>query len=201
MVVPLATQVVVGPFLASRNKPAGVHAEVGTRVDQELPFTGFIHNEEAACCCRADLCRRWCLLRWFPLLAVGAGRGTLLPSGSKAAMVPAEGRCGVAAVGGSAVWLAIPGARARIVGAGTRVPGAEGRVPEVGAETVLLGVECHHLAREVVDLLQKCGVVGGWTNASERRLGCHHGDAVRTAGCGIQAALLLTSENGLYVGG
>jgi hypothetical protein len=30
---------------------------------------------------------------------------------------------------------------------------------------------------------------------------CDLGDAVRTAGCGLQAALVLTSENGLYVGG
>jgi hypothetical protein len=76
-----------------------------------------------------------------------------------------------------------------------------GRIPEAGAETVLLGAECRLLAREVVDLLQKCGVVGWWTNASERRLGCNLWDAVRTAGCGVQAALLLTGENGLYVGG
>jgi hypothetical protein len=115
-------------------------------------------------------------------------------------MVPADGGCGVASGGGSAVWSAIPGAGVRIPGAGTRVPGAEGTVPEAGAETVLLGAECRHLAEEVVDLLQKCGVVGGLTNVSERRLGCHFGDAVRTAGCGVQAALLLTGENGLYVG-
>jgi hypothetical protein len=83
--------------------------------------------------------------------------------------------------------------------AGTRVTGAGG-VPEASAETVLLSAECRHLAGEVVDLLQNCGVVG-WTNGSERRLGCHLGDAVRTAGCGVQAALLLTGENGLYIGG
>jgi hypothetical protein len=69
-------------------------------------------------------------------------------------------------------------------------------VPEAGAETDLLGAECRHLAGEGVDLLQKCGV-GGWTNGSERRLGCHLGDAVRTAGFGVQAALLLTGENEL----
>jgi hypothetical protein len=56
--------------------------------------------------------------------------------------------------GGSSVWSAIPGA-------GVRIPGAEGRVPEAGAETVLLGAECCHLVREVIDLLQKCDVVGG----------------------------------------
>jgi hypothetical protein len=196
----ISTEVVVGPFFASWNEPAGVHAEVGTRVDQELPFTGPIRNEEAACCCRADVCHRWCLLRRFPLLAVGAGLGTLLRSGSEAAMVPAEGGCGVASGRGSAVWSAIPGAGVWIPGAGTRVPGAVGRVPEAGAETVLLGAECRHLAGEVVDLLQKCGV-GGWTSASERRLGCHLRDAVRTAGCGVQAELLLTGETGLHDGG
>jgi hypothetical protein len=92
-------------------------------------------------------------------------------------------------------------ARAGIYGAGTRVSGAEGRVPEAGAEVFLLGVKCRHLVGEVLDLLQKCGVVGGWTNASERRLGCHLGGAVRTGGCGVQAALLLTGEYGLHVGG
>jgi hypothetical protein len=127
------------------------------------------------------------------LLVVGAGGRTLLRSCPEAAMVPAEGGCGVASGGGSAVWSAIPGAGVWMPGAGSRVPGAVGRV--------LLSAECRHLAREVVDLLQKCGVVGGWTNANERRLGCHVGDAVCTAGCGVQAALLLTGENGLYVGG
>jgi hypothetical protein len=91
-------------------------------------------------------------------------------------------------------------AGAGISGARARFPGAEGRVPEFGAEAVLLGAECRHLAGEVLDLLQKCGV-GGWTYTSELRLGCHLGDAVHTAGCGVQAALLLTGENGLYVGG
>jgi hypothetical protein len=33
------TEVVVDPLFASRNEPARVHAEVGTRVEQELPFT------------------------------------------------------------------------------------------------------------------------------------------------------------------
>jgi hypothetical protein len=102
---------------------------------------------------------------------------------------------------GTSVWSAIPGAGVWIPRAGTRVPGAVGKVPEDGVETVLLGAECRHLAREVVDLLQMCGVVGRWTNASKRRLGCHLGDAVRTACCGVQASLLLTGENGLYVGG
>jgi hypothetical protein len=50
------TEVVVHPFPALRNEPAGVNAEVGTRVDQELPFTKSIHNEEASWC-SADMCR------------------------------------------------------------------------------------------------------------------------------------------------
>jgi hypothetical protein len=95
------------------------------------------------------------------LLVVGAGWRTLLRSCHEAVMVPAEGGCGVASGGGSAVWLAFPGAGAGISGAGTRVPGAEERVPEAGAEAVLLGAECRHLEGEVLDLLQKCGVVGG----------------------------------------
>jgi hypothetical protein len=106
------------------------------------------------------------------LLVVGAGWSTLLLSCPEAAMVPAEGGCGVASGRGSAVWSAISGAGAGIFGAGTSVSGAEGRVPEAGAEAVLLGAECRHLAGEVPDLLQKCGVVGAWTDASDRRLGC-----------------------------
>jgi hypothetical protein len=42
-----STEVVVGSFFA----PAWVHAEDGTRVGQELRFTGPIRNEEAACFC------------------------------------------------------------------------------------------------------------------------------------------------------
>jgi hypothetical protein len=132
------------------------------------------------------------------LLVLGAGWNTLLYSCPEAAMIAAECGCGVASGGESAVWTAIPGAG--IFGGGTRVPGVEGRVPEAGAEAVLLGAECRHLAGEVLDLLQKCGV-GGWTNASQRWLGCDLRDAVRTAGCGVQAAFLLTGEYGLYVGG
>jgi hypothetical protein len=127
------------------------------------------------------------------LLVVGAGRSTLMRPGSEAAMVPTEG-CGVSSRGGSAVRSVIPGAGPWISGAGTRVP-------EAGAVAVVLGAECRHLAREVLDLLQNCGVVGRWTNDSECRLGCDLGDAVRAVGCGFQAALLLTGENGLYVRG
>jgi hypothetical protein len=92
---------------------------------------------------------------------VGTGRRTLLRSCPEAAMIPAEGGCGVASGGVSAVWSAIPGPGVRIPGAGTRVPGPEGRVLEAGVEMVLFGAECRELAREVVDLLQKCDVVGG----------------------------------------
>jgi hypothetical protein len=42
------TEVVVDAFLASRNEPAGVHAEVRTRVYQELSFTEPIRDVEAA---------------------------------------------------------------------------------------------------------------------------------------------------------
>jgi hypothetical protein len=72
----------------SQNEPAGVHAEVRTRVIQELLFTKSIRNEEAACHCSADICCRWCLLRWFLLLAVGAGLNTLSRPGSVVAMIP-----------------------------------------------------------------------------------------------------------------
>jgi hypothetical protein len=63
----------------------------------------------------------------------------------------------------------------RFLGPG-RGSDAGARNPEAGAEVVLLGAECHRLAGEVLDLLQKCGVVGGWTNASERQLRCDLGD-------------------------
>jgi hypothetical protein len=78
--------------------------------------------------------------------------------------------------------------------------GAGARVPEAGAEAVLLVTDCCHMAVEVLNLLQKSGVVGGWTSASDRRLGCDLGDTVRTVGCGVKPSLVLTDENGLYVG-
>jgi hypothetical protein len=53
-----STEVVADPFFASRNEPAGAHAEVGTRDDQELPFTTPVSDEEAACGCSVDMCRR-----------------------------------------------------------------------------------------------------------------------------------------------
>jgi hypothetical protein len=68
-------------------------------------------------------------------------------------------------------------------------------------EAVLLSAECRHLAGEVLDLLQKCGVAEGWINPSERRMRCYLEDAVYRADCGVQAALLLNSENGLYFRG
>jgi hypothetical protein len=88
-----------------------------------------------------------------------------------------------------------------ISGAGTRILGAERRISDAGAEAVLLGAECRHLAGEVLDLLQKCGVVGGWTNASKRRMGFDLRVAVLTACFGFQAALILTVESGQYVEG
>jgi hypothetical protein len=48
------TEVAVDPLLVSRQKPTGVHAEVETRVDQELPFTKSVLNEDAACRLRAE---------------------------------------------------------------------------------------------------------------------------------------------------
>jgi hypothetical protein len=52
------TEVVVGPFPASRNEPAGAHTDVGTRVDQEQPFTKSVRKEETACRCGSDMCCR-----------------------------------------------------------------------------------------------------------------------------------------------
>jgi hypothetical protein len=92
-----------------------------------------------------------------------------------------RGECSVISERGSAVRTAVHGAEAGI-------HGDEARVPDVSAKAVLFGAECYHLAGEVVDSMQKCGVVGWWANASERRLVCILGDAVRTAGYGVQAA-------------
>jgi hypothetical protein len=74
------------------------------------------------------------------------------------------------------------------------------RIPGAGARAGPLGAEYCHLAGEVLDKLQKCGAVGVWDNISERRLGCGLGDAVRTGIRGVQVALVLAGENGLYAG-
>jgi hypothetical protein len=52
-----STEVVVHPLLASWNEPAQIHADVKAHVDQELPFTVSVSNEEVDCC-GADMCRR-----------------------------------------------------------------------------------------------------------------------------------------------
>jgi hypothetical protein len=58
MVVPLAAEVIVHPLPVSRNEPAWIYTEVVARVDQELPFTLSVSNEEAARRCGVDtLCR------------------------------------------------------------------------------------------------------------------------------------------------
>jgi hypothetical protein len=123
-------------------------------------------------------------------------------------MVPAGGGFGVASGGESVTWAAVPGDRAGITGAGARVPGpgrrvagAGARVPEAGAKAVPFSGECCHLAGEVLYSLQKSGAVGGWAGARESRLVYDLGDAVRTAVCGVQAALGLPGEEGLTVRG
>jgi hypothetical protein len=40
-----SAQVIVDLFLASWNKPVGVHIEVGTCVDQETPFANLVCDE------------------------------------------------------------------------------------------------------------------------------------------------------------
>jgi hypothetical protein len=71
------------------------------------------------------------------------------------------------------------------------------RFLEAGVEAVLLSTECCHLTGEVFDPWLECGAVEGWCNASEQWLGYNLGDTVHTASCGVQAALWLTSEEGL----
>jgi hypothetical protein len=51
-------EVVICPFSASRYEFAGVHAEVGARVDQELLVGVSLSDEEAACGSGADMYRR-----------------------------------------------------------------------------------------------------------------------------------------------
>jgi hypothetical protein len=52
------TEVVVRPLPASLNEFTRIHAEVGARVDGELPLAVFVGDEEAARCGGADMCRR-----------------------------------------------------------------------------------------------------------------------------------------------
>jgi hypothetical protein len=52
---------------------------------------------------------------------------------------------------------------------------------------------------EVLDPLQKFGVVREWINASERLLGVLPRVCVPSAGCSVQVALWLAGENVLYV--
>jgi hypothetical protein len=133
------TEVVADPFPASRNEPAGVHSEVGTRVDQEMPFSESVRNEEAACGCDADMCRH-CVS--FP--AGGRHRaGIFLRHVTEMAVVPPEAGCSSFSEGGSAAWVAVSGDGAGVAGVGTRVP-------EGGTKVVLLSCECCHLAGEVL---------------------------------------------------
>jgi hypothetical protein len=58
MVVPLAAEVIVHPLSVSWNETVRIHAEVGAPVDQELPFTAAVSNEEAAHLYGVDMCHR-----------------------------------------------------------------------------------------------------------------------------------------------
>jgi hypothetical protein len=137
-----STEVVVHPLSASRNEPARIHAEVGARVNQELPFTVAVSNEEAAHRCGADVSLVMSAAL-VSMLVVGAGWCTLLCSGTELAVVPAEGGGCVASVWGSAGlgpgWGS--GAGAGISGTGVGVSVAEGRVLEAGTEVGPLGTE------------------------------------------------------------
>lgn len=94
----------------------------------------------------------------------------------------------------STAWAVVPEDRAGVSGAGMRVP-------EGGAKVVLLSCECRHLVGKVLDPLQKCGAVRGWTNAGKHRLGYDLRGAVCTAGCRVQAHLGLEGKHRLNVGG
>jgi hypothetical protein len=109
-------------------------------------------------------------------------------------MVPAEVGSGVAYGGGSSIRSAIPGAWWGSL------------LLEQGSLKLLRRWSCSALSaaswRERSSISCRSAVLfGGWINASEGRLRCDLRDAVRIEGCGVKAALLLTGENGLYVGG
>jgi hypothetical protein len=75
------------------------------------------------------------------LLAVVAGRSTLLRLGPEVAVIPASVGCRVILGWGSVARAAGPGA-------GAGIPGTAAKVGQLGAE-------CCHLVREVLDLLQE----------------------------------------------
>jgi hypothetical protein len=102
------TQVVADPFLESRCEPARVHVEIDNRVEQELQFTITVGDEKAACDCSAFMVPPLMLAALVSLLAIAAGWSTLLPSGSEAALVPAECGCSVISGGGSDSRTAVP---------------------------------------------------------------------------------------------
>jgi hypothetical protein len=66
----------------------------GYKQRSELLFTNSVSDEKAACGYGADV-PPLMSVAFVSLLAVGAGRGTLLRSGSEAAMVPAEDGCSI----------------------------------------------------------------------------------------------------------
>jgi hypothetical protein len=72
-----------------------------------------------------------------------------------------------------------------VAAARAAVPGAGARIPGVGAKMSQLGAECCHLAREVLDVLQKCVALGEWSDARERRLECGLYVAVCAVGRGV----------------
>jgi hypothetical protein len=51
------TEVIVDLFLVSWNEPAGLYAQVGTRVEQQLPYSNTVGDEKVAWSCSADMCR------------------------------------------------------------------------------------------------------------------------------------------------
>jgi hypothetical protein len=131
---------------------------------------------------------------------VAAGRRAILRSVLEVAVVPAEGGFSVVSGGRSAALVAVPRARTGISGVMVQVSCVGGKVPEAFAGAVFLGAGRRHLTGEFRDFLLNCSCVEGWSDAGQCRLGCDLGDAVRTAGCGVQAAVFLAGEVGLYVG-
>jgi hypothetical protein len=66
---------------------------------------------------------------------------------------------------------------------------------------VPLSAECRHLARELLDAMQKLSDADWSASARERRRGDGLGVVVCTAGCSFQLNLRLADESCLNVGG
>lgn len=98
--------------------------------------------------------------------------------------------------GASAAWAVISGDEAVIPGAVATIGGAGASVPGSGrAKAVLLRGECCHLAGEVLDPLQKCGVHSFW---SFQNVGCFRSSSGSTI-CGLLSFVVGITNMSVYL--